>query len=429
MNPDNITDTSYADQLDLADPLFRYRKRFYIPEKTIYMDGNSLGLLSADAEASLQRVLSEWRLLGIKGWLEAQRPWFWFAEDIGNKTAAIVGADVDELVLTGGTTVNIHALLSTFYQPVAGRSKILADELNFPSDLYAMKGQIRLRGLDPEKELLLTKSKDGRTLDEKAIVDMMSDEVALVYLPSVIYTSGQLLDMAYLTSEAHKRGIEIGFDCSHSAGAVPHQFSEWGVDFATFCGYKYLNGGPGSPAFLYVNKKHFNREPLLAGWFGCNKEKQFDMSHEFEHAYSAGGWQISSPGIIGSATMEGSLRLFHKAGIEAIRKKSLALTSYFIDLVNSMLTDPPYNFSIITPTEPDRRGGHVALAHKDAWPITLALKANDIIPDFRAPDIIRFAPVALYNRFSEVLEVINTLKKIIDKKEYTQFLDMKNTIT
>jgi kynureninase len=429
MNPDMITSTSYADQLDLADPFFRFRKRFYIPENTIYMDGNSLGLLSADAEASLQRALAEWRLLGIRGWLEAQHPWFWLAENIGNKTADIVGADVDELVLTGGTTVNIHALLSTFYQPQKGRSKILADELNFPSDLYAIKGQIRLRGLDPDKELLLAKSQDGRTLNEQSIVDMMTEEVALVYLPSVIYTSGQLLDMAYLTSEAHKRGIEIGFDCSHSAGAVPHQFSEWGVDFAAFCGYKYLNGGPGCPAFLYVNKKHFNREPLLAGWFGSNKEKQFDLSQEFEHARGAGGWQISSPCIIGSATLDGSLRLFHKAGIDAVRKKSLALTTYFIDLVNDMLTSPPYNFTIVTPTEPHRRGGHVALAHKDAWPITLALKANDIIPDFRAPDIIRFAPVALYNRFSEVLAVVNTLKKIIDTKQYRQFSHEKSSIT
>lgn len=421
MKLQEIFTPSYADQLDQADPLFRYRKRFYIPDHCIYMDGNSLGLLSADAEASLHRVLAEWRLMGIKGWLDAEKPWFWYAETLGNMAAPLVGADQDELIMTGGTTVNIHALLSTFYKPGGRRTKILVDEGIFPSDLYAIKGQLELRGLNPNLEIVPVNSPKSRILDEQSIVGMMNEEVALVFLPSVVFTSGQLLDMEYLTREAHARGIEIGFDCSHSAGAIPHQLSEWGVDFAAFCGYKYLNGGPGSPAFLYVNKKHFGRKPLLSGWFGYNKNKQFDLLPDFEHAQSAGGWQISSPAIIGSATMEGSLKLFAKAGIEAVRKKSLALTSYLIDLVNVQLTASPYNFSIVTPSDPNRRGGHVALAHTEAWRITQALKEHGILPDFRAPDMIRFAPVALYNRFEEVLKVAQTLKRIIDKKEHLRF--------
>lgn len=424
------TDLSYAKHLDQIDTLVRYRKRFYIPEGTIYLDGNSLGLLSADAEASLQRVLTEWRILGIRGWLEAEKPWFWFAEELGNMAAPLVGAAPGELVLTGGTTVNIHALVSTFYQPSGKRTKILADELNFPSDLYALQSQIRLKGLDPQKELVLVPAVDSQTLEEDKIVGMMTDEIALVFLPSVVYTSGQLLDMEYLTKEAHKRGISIGFDCSHSAGAVPHHFNEWDIDFATFCGYKYLNGGPGCPAFLYVNEKHFHHKPLMAGWFGFKKEKQFDMSPVFEHEPSAGGWQISSPGILGSATMEGSLRMIEKAGIANIRRKSLALTNYLIAIAKEMLFDPPYNFSLATPEADNRRGGHVAFQHpNEAWRIAEALKAKNIITDFRPPDIIRVAPVALYNTFEEVCTLVHTIKTIIDNKEYKDFDTVRKPIS
>ncbi len=243
-----ITDKDYALQCDRNDQLKQFRHRFYFPPDTIYLDGNSLGLLSSDAEASLLRILNEWKSLGIKGWLDGQLPWFYMAEEMGRLAAPLVGADEGELIFTGTTTVNIHALLSTFYKPVAGKSKILADTLNFPSDIYALKGQIMLHGLNPESELVLVPSSDGYTLDENAIVEMMTGDVALIFLPSVLFCSGQLLNMAYLTQEAHKRGILIGFDCSHSAGAVPHHFSKWDVDFAVFCSYKYLNGGPGSTA-------------------------------------------------------------------------------------------------------------------------------------------------------------------------------------
>lgn len=420
----------YARELDRNDKLARFRERFYIPENTIYVDGNSLGLLSQDAEKSLLRVLNEWKALGIRGWLEAQRPWFYFGEQIGDMAAEIVGAEPGELVFTGTTTVNIHALISTFYQPAGKRTKILADELNFPSDIYALEGQIKIKGLDPKKELLLARSANGRTLAEKAIVELMTDEVALVYLPSVLYASGQLLDMEYLTAEAHKRGILIGFDCSHSAGAVPHYFSKWGVDFATFCSYKYLNGGPGCAAFIYINKKHFSKEPLLAGWFGYVKDKQFDMSLQFEHAQSAGGWQISSPGVLGSSTMEGALQITLEAGIENIREKSLLLTTYFMKLVEATLSMAPFNFSIVTPPEEKNRGGHIALTHpNEALRINEALKARDIIPDFRQPDIIRIAPIALYNTFEEVWQVAQALKKIVENREYERFPTHRKAIS
>lgn len=415
--------------LDQADPLAVFRKRFYIPENTIYVDGNSLGLLSKDAEASLQRVLNEWKTLGIRGWLEAEKPWFYYAEEMGNLASELVGAEKGELIFTGTTTVNIHSLISTFYEPSGKRTRILADELNFPSDIYALKSQIKMKGLTPEEELLLAPSRDGKTLDEDDIIQMMTEDVALIWLSSVLFGSGQLLDLERLTREANKRNIPIGFDCSHSAGAVPHQFSRWGVDFATFCSYKYLNGGPGCAAFLYINKKHFQKTPATTGWFGYVKEKQFDMSLHFEHAKSAGGWQISSPGILGSSTMEGSLNIIREAGIEKIREKSLKLTSFFLELLEPLLTEPKYRLSLATPAEDHRRGGHIALAHPtEALRITEALKARNIIPDFRTPDIIRIAPVALYNTFQEVQAVANAIYQIMDQKEYLNFPQKRKAI-
>ncbi len=416
--------------LDKKDPLAHFRSRFYIPENTIYVDGNSLGLLSIDAEQSLLRVLHEWKSLGIKGWLQGERPWFYFAEQIGEMAAGLVGAAPGELIFTGTTTMNIHALVSTFYQPKGNGTKILADELNFPSDLYALQGQLRQKGLDPQKELLLAPSHDGHNLDEDTIVSMMTDEVALVYLPSVLYASGQLLDMAYLTREAHKRNIPIGFDCSHSAGAVPHHFNDWGVDFATFCSYKYLNGGPGCTAFLYVNQKHFDKEPMTPGWFGYVKEKQFDMLPEFEHARHAGGWQISSPGVLGASTMEGSLQIINEAGIGAIREKSLSMTAFFKEMIREMLPGNNGGFSIVTPEEDHRRGGHIALAHPEiALRVNEALKARGIVPDFRAPDIIRIAPVALFNTFREVFQVVTALREILENKEHLQFKNQRRPIS
>ncbi|UCH94925.1 MAG: kynureninase [Candidatus Aminicenantes bacterium] len=421
---------AFALKMDAADPLARFRDRFYIPLKTIYLDGNSLGLMPKSAEEPLNRVLEEWKNKAIGGWLDGESPWFYFAEKLGAMCAELVGAESDEVVCTGTTTINIHSLVSTFYQPKGKRTKILADELNFPTDIYALKGQIKLRNLDPKKHLVLVPSQDGRILDENTIIKSMTDEIAVALLPSVLYRSGQLLDIPLLTKKAHERGIFIGFDCSHSVGAVPHQLSQWEVDFALWCSYKYMNGGPGSPAFLYLNRKHFKREPLLAGWFGYIKEKQFDMLLEFQHAASAGGWQISSPGILGAASLEGCLKIFQEAGIERIREKSIRMTSYLMHLVDHILPENQYHLKIGTPRDPDRRSGHVALeGDEDLWRIHQALKARGVIPDFRPPGLIRFAPIALYNTYHEVWQTIHHLKEIIDTKEYQSFSSTKTAIT
>ncbi len=423
MKYDFNTTEARAKTLDEQDSLAEYRSKFFIPKNKIYVDGNSLGLMPKLSETSLLRIIDEWKTIAIDGWLDAEKPWFFFSEDLGAQIAPIVGAKPDEVVATGTTTVNLHALVSSFYKPKEGCSKLLADELNFPTDIYALKSQVALKGYNPESELILTPSKDGRVLDEKDIVDLMTDDVALIVLPSVLYRSSQLLDIPHLTKEAHKRDINIGFDCSHSVGLVPHKFNEWDVDFAFWCSYKYLNGGPGAPAFLYVNKKHFNEYPGLAGWFGNNKETQFNMSLDFEPATSAGRWQISSPGIIGAAAIEGALAVTLEAGIENIREKSLKLTSYLIYLVDELLAKKPYNISIGTPRDPNRRGGHIALEREEfAFEICEALKSHDVVPDFRPKNIVRIAPIALYNTYQDVWNVVQILKRIIDEKEYKQFI-------
>jgi len=423
------TKKEYAMERDGKDPLAVFRPRFAVPENTIYMDGNSLGLFSHDAAAEVLRVVDEWKQLGIRGWMEGNPPWFHYSEDTGAMAAKIVGASEDEVVLTGATTTNLHALCGSFFAPQGAKRKILADELTFPSDIYALGGLLKSRGLDPETDLVLTRSKDGKTLDEDDIVRLMTPETALVLLPSVLYRSGQLLDIAGLTEEAHKRDIPIGFDCSHSAGVVEHRFDDWDVDFAFWCSYKYMNGGPGATALLYVNRRNFGVAPALPGWFGYNKERQFDMDLSFEPSGNAGAWQISTPTLFSSAGVRGALKVTLEAGISQIRQKSLELTEYMMYLIEEELIKPGYGFGIATPREANRRGGHVALTHvKEAVRVNEALKKRGIIPDFRTPDIIRLAPVPLYCTFEDVWNVVMATKDIMDTGEYLRFSDKRQTV-
>jgi kynureninase len=238
----------------------------------------------------------------------------------------------------------------------------------------------------------------------------------------VLYRSGQLLDLARLARAARARGIIIGFDCSHSVGAVPHQLHDWDVDFAVWCSYKYLNGGPGCSAFLYLHERHFHRRPGLSGWFGVDKQSQFALSLDFEQAATSGGWQISSPGILGSATIEGALAVFGEAGIDQVRTKSLQLTEYLMFLADAAVSDATHAVRVGTPREAARRGGHVALERDaDAARIVLALRARGFVPDYRPPNIIRVAPVALYNSFSDVWRFVQALKEIIRSGEYAKY--------
>jgi len=424
------TSQEFAIELDKKDFLNGFRERFYLLPAKIYMDGNSLGLLSRDAEKSLLKLLDQWKKLGINGWLQAENPWFYYAEKLGAQMANLVGAKPEEVIITSSTTVNLHSLVGTFYQPCGRKTKILADELNFPSDIYALSSQIKLKGLNPKENLVMVKSSDGRFLKEEDIVKLMSEEITLILLPSVLYRSGQLLDIEYLCNEAKKREITIGFDCSHSVGAMPHYFNQWGVDFACWCHYKYMNNGPGGVAGLYINEKHLKSPAALTGWWGYRKDKQFDMSLTFEKAKTAGGWQIGTPYLLSMAPLEGSLKIFQEAGINHVREKSLQLTGYMIDLLDKKgLTKKPYGYQIGSPREEKRRGGHVAVIHPEAARINKALKDRDIIPDFRYPDIIRFAPVALYNTFEDVWQVVQALQEIIDHEEYKKYDETRDSVT
>ncbi|MHA6252659.1 kynureninase [Oceanobacillus sp. CAU 1775] len=415
-----------AEQLDKQDALHHFREEFYISPGQIYFDGNSLGLLSKRAEKTLGDLLDSWKTTGIDGWTAGENPWFYLSEKLGAMTAQLIGAKPEEVITTGSTTTNLHQILATFFKPVGDKNKILADELNFPSDIYAIQSHLKLKGLDPKEYLVQVKSKDGHLLSEDDIISAMTDDIALIILPSVLYRSGQLLDIARITDEAHKRGILVGFDLCHSIGAIPHQLSDSGVDFAFWCTYKHLNAGPGSVGGIYINEKHFNTTPGLAGWFGSNKEKQFDMEHTFTPAADAGAYQIGSPHVLSMAPLLGSLEIFSEASIEAIRKKSLALTDFFIELVETELKDT--NLIIRNPIDNVTRGPHIYLEHEEAASICKALKARNIIPDFRNPNGIRLAPVALYNTFTEVYETVVVLKEIMDNQEYKNFDNKRGVI-
>lgn len=448
----------FAKQCDAADQLACFRQEFYLRPGHIYLDGNSLGLLSVRAEKSLLQVLEDWKTRGIEGWMHGKPDWLTFAEELARRTAPLIGAEPEEVIVTNSTTVNLHQLLATLYAPpqpslyegegetlipspyegegrvgsggTGGegntRTKILTDTTAFPSDRYALDSHLRLRGRDPNTDLVLVPSRDGFNLDESDIVAAMTEEVQMILLPAVLYASGQLLDMEALTAEAHKRGIVIGFDCSHSIGAVSHRLSAWGVDFAFWCNYKYLNAGPGATGGLYLNRRHFLRLPGLAGWFGCRKEAQFDMSPVMEPAEGTARLQIGTPNILSMAPLLGSLEMIAEAGIERIRAKSLALTAYLMQLIENQLE--AFGFTFANPREDARRGGHVALVHTEATRICKALKAAGVTPDYRPPNIVRLAPVALYTSFLDCYEAVRRLRDIMQRHQYENYAASRDLV-
>ncbi|OZI13245.1 kynureninase [Bacillaceae bacterium SAS-127] len=422
----NIFSKEYAKSLDQQDELAHFREEFYLKAGRVYLDGNSLGLLSKRTERAVLDLLHSWKEYGIDGWTQGEHPWFYLSESLSKNMIMLTGSDAEEVIVTGSTTSNLHQLVASFYQPEGTRTKILADELTFPTDIYALKSQLRLKGYDPAEHLVLAESEDGRLLKEEDIIATMTEEIALIILPSVLYRSGQVLDMERLTKAAHERGILIGFDLCHSIGSIPHELSRWGVDFAFWCNYKHVNGGPGSTAALYVNKKHFGRTPGLAGWFGSKKETQFDMTLDLDHAEHAGAYQMGTPHILSTAPLLGALELFNEAGIDRIRNKSLQLTNYMMELIEHELAE--FDFTIANPRNDRQRGGHLFLEHVEAARICKALKTNGVIPDFRAPNGIRLAPVALYNTFEEVWQTVQILKKIMETEQYKQYKNERDVV-
>ena len=415
----------YARKLDRKDNLAKYKDEFYLLENIIYMDGNSLGLLSKRAERTLHNLLDSWKTLGIDGWTEGDNPWFYLSESVGEKMAPLVGGTKSEVIATGSTTTNLHQLAATFYKPSGTKTKILADELNFPSDIYALKSQLALKGFNPDEHLVQVKSRDGRFLNEDDIIEAMTEDIALIVLPAVLYRSGQILDMEKLTKAANEKSIPIGFDLCHSIGAIEHALHDWGADFAFWCTYKHLNGGPGSVAGLFVHDKHFGTMPGLAGWFGSKKESQFDMDHTMDPALDVAAYQIGTPHVLSLAPVIGALELFEEVGIKKVREKSLQLTDYMLALIQQELSD--HDFTIGNPVD-ESRGGHILLEHVEAARICKALKEDGVIPDFRAPNGVRLAPVALYNSFEDVWHTVQKLKRIMDEKRYEKFENKRGVV-
>ncbi len=381
------------------------RDAFLLP-RGIYLDGNSLGPLSYAAQAATERRLKQWQHLAVNAWDE----WFGLAERLSPALAKLVGAEPGEVIATGSITGNLHALLATFYRPQGARRNLLATSLDFPSDLYALSSWAeRLGG-----ELKLVPSRDSHTLHPDDLRAAFTPDVALAVLPTVLYRSGQLLDVETLTRRAHQAGALIGWDAAHSIGVLPHEFHAHGVDFAVWCSYKYLNAGPGAPGGLFVHEKHFERAPGLPGWWGGEKATQFEMAPTFRKAAGAGAYQMGTPSVIALAGLEGALGIFEEVSIAAVRARSLELTDYLIALADAQLPE----MTLRTPRDPGLRGGHVVLEHPEAQRLSLALRERHITPDYRAPNLLRLAPVALYNTEAELEKTVRVLRELLDSSAH-----------
>lgn len=416
----------FAEKMDKQDALASLRDYFYTKPGQIYMDGNSLGLCSKGAEAAVARTVADWKEHGIGIWTGAETNYFLYHDVIGARIAKLINADPEEVTVCANTTLNIHQVVATFWKPTKERYKIVIDELNFPTDRYAVVSQVASRGMDPDDVVKVVKSRDGKTMAEEDMIAAMTDDVALVLLPSVLYRSSQLLPLEKLAKAAHEKGILIGFDLCHSIGNVDHDFKKIDCDFALWCNYKYLSGGPGAPAGLYINKKHFNKKVGLAGWWGNRKDTQFELRDEFENAQNAGGWQTGTGAALSLSAIDGALEIYDKAEIKDLREKSLDLTAYMMFLIDHELMS--YGFTVGNPREDSGRGGHVALEHADAIRINEALKAADVVPDFRYPDVIRLAPVPQYTRYVDVYDLIVRIKEIMDTKAYEKYENKAGTV-
>ena len=404
----------FARRLDERDPLARFRDRFEVPE-AIYFNGNSLGLMPKTARARVLQELDDWARLGVEGHFAAKTPWFSYHEIFRESGAALVGARPGEVVMMNGLTVNLHLMMASFYRPTAKRHKILIEDGAFPSDTYAMESQLSVHGFDAAQGLIRLRPKGGettlRTEDVIGAIDERAEEIALVLLPGVQYYTGQLLDIPAITAAAQAHGCVAGWDLAHAAGNVPLLLHDWNVDFAVWCSYKYLNAGPGAVAGCFVHERHGNdpKLPRLGGWWGNDPATRFRMDAErtFVPRAGADGWQLSNPPILAMAPLAASLEIFGEAGMAALRTKSVALTGY----LEWLLARPgARRFEVITPNDPAARGCQLSLRVLDEPKGALAaLEAAGVVADHRPPDVIRLAPVPLYNTFHEVWRLARIL--------------------
>ena len=409
-----------ARQRDAEDPLRSFRSEFRIPQHqgkdAVYFTGNSLGLQPKGAEAALKQELEDWARFGVEGHFEAKHPWYSYHEELTDGAAKIVGARNEEVVMMNQLTSNLHFLLVSFYRPKGKRVKILTEQRPFPSDTYALASQIAFHGLDPKQHLVEVQPRKGehslRTEDILAKISELGDELALVLIGGVQFYTGQAFSLEAITAKAHEVGAIAGFDLAHAAGNMPVQLHNWNVDFACWCTYKYLNSGPGSVGGVFVHEKHLKAElPRFAGWWGHDKSTRFQMGPEFSPMPTAEGWQVSNAAVFNMAIHRVSLEQFGRAGMQRLRAKALQLTGYAEALINGINKKHNVNLEIITPSDPEQRGCQLSIfAHGMGKDLFDKLTAQGISLDWREPNVIRMAPVPMYNSFEDVFhfgEAIN----------------------
>jgi kynureninase len=404
---------SFAQSLDASDRLASFRERFYFPQHNgkdmLYFTGNSLGLQPKSVRASINQELEDWATYGVEGHFLAKHPWFSYHEMFADGAAQVVGGLPSEVVIMNQLTVNLHLLLISFYRPSGKRIKILFETKPFPSDHYAFESQARLHGLDPKDVLVEMQPREGettlRTEDIVAKINELGDELAVVCFGAVNYFTGQFFDIASITNAGHAVGANVGFDLAHAAGNVPLHLHDQNVDFACWCSYKYLNSGPGGVSGAFVHEKHHANKDLirLAGWWGHNKSTRFQMEPGFDPIESAEAWQMSNAPVLSMAAHKAALDIFVEAGMSALREKSLNLTGYLEFIVDAIRNNTGVNLQILTPSNPNERGCQLSIVVPGATKqLVKDLAERGIIVDWREPNVIRMAPVPLYNSFKDI---------------------------
>lgn len=416
------TNPTDAAALDAADPLASYRDQFYIPKQesgddVVYFTGNSLGLQPRSVRGYIEQELKDWEMLGVEGHARAKHPWMPYHEFLTAQMAGIVGAQPIETVVMNSLTVNLHLLLISFYGPSGERRKVMIEKGAFPSDRYAIDSQIKLHGLDPANDLVELEPRQGeptlRTEDIVEAIEREGSSLALILLGGVNYYTGQAFEMREITAAGHAAGAIVGFDLAHAAGNLELRLHDWGVDLAVWCSYKYLNGGPGAVGGAFVHERHADcpEIPRLAGWWGHDKATRFLMGPTFTPIAGAEGWQISNPPILQMASLRASLEIFAEAGMAALRAKSVRLTSYLEHLLATIDDD---RITVITPADAAERGCQLSIRVKNAdKSLFTAISERGVVADWREPDVIRVAPVPLYNSFDDVQKFVEILRSVL----------------
>mgnify|MGYP001264106834 FL=1 len=411
----------YAKQLDANDELSIYRNDFNIPKfhqkDAIYFAGNSLGLQRKNYDLYFKQEMEDWKKIGVEGHFNAKTPWVNYHQSLEEATSRLVGAKRDEVVTMNGLSVNLHLLLTSFYQPTKEKYKILCEPHLFPSDLYIIQSQIQLNGFNPDNSIIFIPSDSNGVVDEHelySLIEKHKDELALIFIGGVNYYTGQVFDIAKITEIGHQHNIIVGFDLAHAAGNIDLQLHDWDVDFAAWCSYKYLNAGPGNVSTVFIHEKQIKKKPFrLSGWWGHKLKNRFVLQDKFEPILTAEGWQLSNAPVLGMSVYRNSIELFDEIGMSKLIDKRNRLTAYLESAIKqyNKLT-PTNNFKIITPGKPEKRGSQLSIfIENNGEDICNYLRSNGVFLDWREPNVMRMAPVPLYNSFQDIARFYNILIK------------------